>query len=417
MAESRLRHIVTRPQRLPQLRPDLAGLPAGLPMLIAGGGIGGLAAALAIAETGLRVQVLERRDTAHEAGAGIQIGPNGTSILQMLGVAPRLVPLVGQPSSIIARDGRTGAALAELPLGRWIEERHGAPYWTALRQDLHGALLDAALAHPRISVVRGFEIDDITEAPERVEATSTDGRAHVGRGLIGADGVWSTIRRKTFSVEDPKFTGRSAVRALLPIDKAPSALRGASTGLWLSPGSHLVHYPVRSGRDIAIVLIVGDDTREDGWSRDVLPGWIAAHTHGLAPLAADLLNGVRGWQRWSLVAAPPLRRWSAGRVTLLGDAAHPMLPFLAQGAVMALEDAVVLARSLAATRGDAPQAFEAYERQRSARTRRVVAAAARNGQIYHLSGLAAEARNFTMRSLGGPRLMSSYDWLYRWRGP
>ena len=399
--------------------------PRDIPVVIAGAGIGGLAVALALAGHGVASTLLERRSEPGEAGAGIQIGPNGVHILGALGVADPLAPMAGQPQAIDIRDGRSGRVMACLPLGAEIEARLGAPYWTAHRADLHAALLAKVKATAEIELITGFPVDDIAQAGSEgvVEAIAADGRRARGCAVIGADGLWSTTRRHVRGDESPaaqpRFTGRRAYRAVIPATEAPATLDAATrTNLWLAPGSHVVHYPVRGGRDIALVVIVTETTPSPGWA--TVASADEVRRHGLrfpAPLR-DLLSVAPSWGAWGLHEVTPLHTWTRGPVALLGDAAHPMLPFLAQGAVMALEDAVVLADCLARARCDGlgiARAFAGYEAQRRSRVGRVVTAASRNGTIYHLSGPAAFARDLVLRATPGPRLLAGYDWLYGWR--
>lgn len=384
-------------------------------LLISGAGIAGLATALALAQRGYASDILEARAEPSEAGAGIQIGPNGVRCLEALGINDRLRPLIHAPDGISVRSGVSGALITEIPLGRWIAERHGQPYWTAHRQDLHRALLDAALVESRITITWSQSPDTITPTAEGVTVTAADGRSWQADGLVGADGIWSAVRAYLSPVNPLRFVGKSAARTVIPADVFPDDVETCSVGLWLAAGAHLVHYPIRGGREIAVVLITDDASADRDWVREVPAVAIETAGRDLAPAARAVLAVGRDWRRWSLAEGQGLARWSRGRVTLAGDAAHPVLPFLAQGAVMALEDALVLAECVAATGEDIATAFEAYERARIARTVRVAAAARRNGQIYHLAGLAAAIRDVGMRTFGGRRLIADYDWLYGWR--
>jgi salicylate hydroxylase len=393
------------------------------PVLVAGGGIGGLTAALALARAGWRSHVLERRAAWSEAGAGIQLSPNGVSVLERLQVAADLAPKAGVPREIVVRDAASARVLQRLPLGEWIRARHGAPYWQVHRRDLQAALLRRVSAEPLIRVSLGVEVVGFASAGGGVAARGADGSSHAGAALVGADGVFSAVRRQLPGGEAPRFSGRTAARAVVPVVGANSAgepasvLGPAATGVWLAPGAHVVHYPVRAGREIALVVVRTEDWSGRGWSAPVAACELEAALARLAPALAHALGSGHDWHRWALFEAEPAERWSVDRVTLLGDAAHPTLPFLAQGGSLALEDAWVLARCLAGAKADAdiPSALAAYERERLQRTRRVVAAARRNGRIFHLRGAAALARNAAMRLLGGERVMAGHDWVYGWK--
>jgi salicylate hydroxylase len=369
---------------------------------------------------GIGSHILEKRRTASEAGAGIQIGPNGWHILAELGVAEALTTLVGRPDGIVVRDGTSAKPIAQLPLGAWIAARHGAPYCVAHRADLHQALLQRARTTPGITLTDDAELETATPA--------ADGRLRLsGRGcdgiqsevVIGADGLWSTVSRSVFGPATPRFTGRCAARAVLPAADLPADLRTNDTGVWLAPGAHVVHYPVRAGAEIALVVIYPAPSPGVDWGTPLEPALLLQRLAGLPRpfhrLLISLLERVPHWTSWGLVEVPPLPSYVRGRVALVGDAAHPMLPFLAQGGVMALEDAVVLARQLAASPDDQPSALLAYDRLRRPRVARVVATARRNGQIYHLDGVAARARNLALAAVPGTRVMTGYDWLYGWR--
>jgi salicylate hydroxylase len=383
-----------------------------LPIVIAGGGIGGLAAALALAKRGLACRLLERRSDPSEDGAGIQISPNGVKVLRDLGVASQLEPLVGVPRSININSATRGKNLQTLPLGAWIEARHGAPYWVAHRADLHSALYASASKHSNITIETGVGVTSARNRNDCVTIETSDRRTIDATALIAADGLRSTVRSEYFDASQPHPTGLAAARAVVPASSFAIPWAHDCTGVWLLPGAHIVHYPVRGGRDIAIILIFSDVTGGDEWSSLFTASAVAALNLPLHASIATPLRAVPEWRRWSLVTRTPLKAMVQGRIALLGDAAHPMLPFMAQGAVMSLEDATELATCLAANSADTVAALARYQDLRLARCRRVAETAKRNGQIYHMAGASASARDLVLGLLPGPRVMAGYDWLY-----
>lgn len=384
------------------------------PVLIAGAGIGGLASALALARRGIASHVLERRAAFDEEGAGIQIGPNGTRILRALGVEEALRPRVGVPDSLRVRDGHTGADLALLPLGRWIADRHGAPYWVVHRKDLHTALLEAARIEPLITLTMDFAADEVALDDGRVAIADARGKAMAGHALIAADGIGSSLRARLFEGAQPRFYGKSASRAVVPVDVLPDNFHRSEVTIWLFPDAHVVHYPVSGGRELAVIVVLDDTSNDCDWNTPVEASVVLRNMPSRAPELEALMLAVENWKRWSLRTLPVPQRLARGPVALLGDAAHPMLPFLAQGGVMALEDAMVVADMLAVWPDDAAAALAAYERRRRARALRVVAASQRNGAVYHLGGVAGFARNLALRIMPAQRLMAGFDWLYGW---
>lgn len=386
-------------------------------VVIAGGGIGGLAAALALAREKIPSEVLERRPAFGEDGAGIQIGPNGTRILAALGVAPMLEASTTTPDALHIRDAMTGRDLARFPLGPWIAERHGAPYWTLHRRDLHKALLETAKREPLIWIRTAVTVSALREDRAGVTVVASDGETTSGNALIAADGAWSALRAKPFGGGAPRYTGKCAVRTVLPLSAVPEALRRPDVNLWIGPDVHVVHYPVSSGDAVALVAIFDDGRIAGDWNSPCDRGWVGARRQRFAPLLKDLVGRPDTWRRWSLLALETPPQFSVGRMALLGDAAHPVLPFLAQGGVMALEDAVVAARALAADPQDPARAFAAYARERTPRVRRVAQASRANGRIYHMEGVMAAARNLALRHLPAERFMRRYDWLYGWALP
>jgi salicylate hydroxylase len=391
---------------------------ADAPILIAGGGIGGLALAIALSRRGLACVVLERQGSFSPAGAGIQIGPNGVRALRELGVAEALESYAGKPEAIEVFAGASGQRLARLPLGDWIAGRHGAPYWAVHRGDLHRVLLDAAAAAPAISIRTGCEVLAVTQSAGEVAVDlGAEGRL-AGPILVGADGLWSAVRNAVTPHPVPVFAEATATRTVLLAGDAPPVLKQPSVGLWLGPDAHVVHYPVRGGREVAVVVIARAQWQGREWDAQADGDAVVkslATTHGAIASALAMAARDAPWRRWALHRMPPLDDWVNGRVALLGDAVHPMLPYLAQGGALAMEDAVVLARSLATSLGDMPSALQRYRRLRRARTRRVQGASLMQGRIYRLSPPLSWARDAVLRGVPGELLMRRLDWLYSWR--
>ncbi|MCH9808012.1 MAG: FAD-dependent monooxygenase [Alphaproteobacteria bacterium] len=387
-----------------------------LRVIIAGGGIGGLAAAIALARSGAEVTVFEKRSEPLEAGAGIQIGPNGTRVLNYLGLAEALRPYIAAPKTLAVGDAPSGRQLAQLPLGDWIAQRHGSPYWVAHRADLHEVLRTAAQDHASINVHRGVAITGSTTFTDEVLANTDSETVAAGDVLIAADGVRSTLRNALLSNAPLKYSGKSAARAVIAADDLPDGIRTDQIGIWLSPLGHVVHYPVRGGRELAIVVIKTDRERTEDWNTRVSETWVRIAVENFPTAVRNLIAATNDWRKWALYQLPPLENWVSGRVALLGDAAHPVLPFLAQGAVLALEDAEILARCLSGCRPETvPAALRNYQQARMTRAQRVQQASRQNGEIYHLDGPMRRARNLTLQYAPAGKLISKYDWLYGWR--
>ena len=384
-----------------------------LPVLIAGGGIGGLATAIALAQRDVPSIIVEKRSESREAGAGIQIGPHGVKILRTLGVADALAELVGVPEAIVARDGNSGKVITRLPLGAWIAQRHGAPYWVLHRADLHNALLAMARQHGHhIEIRLGAELHAFTPDINHIKAhlSSRNGEADIaGRALIGADGIGSTVRAK-LRAAPPRLSPTSAARAVFAIPPTGPCAEPVVT-LWLSRRSHVVHYPVRNDREVSAVAFAHD--HKDGTEYPPESGATLVQRLGAtAPELTRALTIVDRWEKWPVVGWCRPDYAPHRRIALLGDAAHPIRPYLAQGAVMALEDAVVLAAQLASAADDLPAALRAYAAMRAGRANRVARVSMLNGLTYHLPWPLSQARNAVLRRVGGERLLSAYDWLY-----
>ncbi len=386
------------------------------PILIAGAGIAGLSLALALARQGIASHILERRDELSEAGAGIQLGPNAMQVLTRLGVAARLEPEAGRPEAIIVRDGSSGRRLTTLPLGQAMRDRFGAPYRVAHRADLQAALIAAVHETSEIALVTGFEVVTWDETEGGIVARSAGGGHQEGSVLIGADGLWSTVRHALFPGHPLGYAGKRAARTMIPARLAAKDFKAPSTGVWLGQDAHVVHYPVRGHREIAVVAIVDEAVAREGWGGPIESSEVLARLKGFAPeLLAFVDLGVE-WRVWSLYDPPPLPAWSRGRVCMIGDAAHPILPFLAQGGAMAIEDAETLARALALSPLDPGAAFARFETLRRARVLRVQEASRANGRIFHMHGLPGLARDVALSVAPSRMMMARYDWLYGWNG-
>jgi salicylate hydroxylase len=389
-------------------------------IVVAGAGIGGLTAALALAGRGYRVSVFEQSARLEEAGAGIQLAPNATRVLHDLGIAERLRRSVVVPEALVVRAAVSGRRIVTMPLGAAAEARYGAPFWVVHRGDLQRALIGAADAHPDIGVILGSRIEDYAVGCRGLAVQVRQRTAVVeenGIALIGADGLWSALRRRIGNRQQPRFRQRTAWRSLVPAAQAPPEFREPLVQLWLGRDAHLVHYPVCGGDSINVVAIARDARERPGWSgegsRDDLMERFARSAW--SSQAREFLSLPAEWRTWSLYDLPSLTRWGEGPVTLVGDAAHAMLPFLAQGAGMTIEDAAVLARRLCQSPDDVVAALRAYEDTRRVRAERVQRASRRNGAVYHQGGPEAFIRDLGMRLIGGRRLLARYDWIYDWR--
>ena len=388
-------------------------------VLIAGGGIGGLAAALACAQNGVKVQLLERAAQFSEVGAGIQLGPNVTRILQAWGLGDALAQVAAFPGQLKTRDAKTGQVLGTLRLGERAQALYGGPYATVHRADLHGLLHQAALA-AGADLQLGQSVQGWRETEQGLDVHTAEGDSLQAHALIGADGVWSAVRQQMLADEPARFTGHLAYRALVAQADLPAHLRTDQVTVWMGPRLHVVHYPVCSGQWLNLVAIVHGRKPEQAQSWDQ-----AGHAQallqamgGAGAIGKDLqerLAAVPAWRLWALHDRAPIiaaGQMAQGRVALLGDAAHPMRPYLAQGAGMAIEDAQVLAQCLVQEGQPVAAQLQAYAAHRWARNARVQARAIRNGQIFHAQGAVAVGRDWSMRLLG-ERLMD-VPWLYGW---
>ncbi|MCC6888992.1 MAG: 3-hydroxybenzoate 6-monooxygenase [Hyphomicrobiales bacterium] len=383
------------------------------PILIVGGGIGGLAAAYTLARQGVPVRVLEQAPEFKEIGAGIQLGPNIFRVLEKVGLRDAVLADAHLPPGMEMRCALTGELVTRIPLqDRRFLERFEQPYAVIHRADIHGAILKACLANPRVTLETQRTVETFEQDAQGVTAILQSGERVRGRALIGADGVWSKIREKIVGDGKPRVSGHIAYRAVLKKDEVPPDLWRPDVILWAGPRTHLVHYPLRRGELYNLVAVFHSDRYEEGWDSKADADLLWAHFKGQRPEVLRMLERIETWRMWVLCDREPVKDWSQGRVALLGDAAHPMLQYLAQGACMATEDAVCLAENVAAQPDDLPAAFRAYWKQRYLRTARVQIMARVYGDFYHARGPAAELRN---QMLGGRTPEDAYDgiaWLY-----
>lgn len=384
--------------------------------LIVGGGIGGLAAALAGARAGAEVELFERSHEFTEAGAGIQLGPNVVKVLHGWGLKDALAGVAAFPERLQVRSAPSGVELGILRLGAAAVERYGAPYATIHRADLHGLLLAALTQQPGVQLNLSSSVERFVQYEDSVTLHATDGRELQGDVLVGADGLWSRVRQQLLNDGAPRATGHLAYRALVPQNRLPERMRSRQITAWLGPQLHVVQYPVRGGEWLNVVAIVHGrmDGDFENWDHSANAAELRRHMVATCAPLKDLLHAIDHWRLWALSIRAPMRgahEQAQGRVALLGDAAHPMLPYLAQGAGMAIEDAQCLGQALQAGSLDVTGALRHYAARRWQRNARVQARAIRNGQIFHATGLVRWGRDVSL-SLLGERLLDM-PWLYR----
>jgi 2-polyprenyl-6-methoxyphenol hydroxylase-like FAD-dependent oxidoreductase len=383
-------------------------------VLVAGGGIGGLAAALALARQGLRVKVLEQSATIGEIGAGIQLGPNAFAAFDALGIGERARGRAVYTERMVMMDAIDESEVVSLPVGEAFRGRFGNPYAVIHRADVHLSLLEGAQDTDRIQFVTGTRVERVGQTSDGVSVIDAKGNSHHGAVLIGCDGVKSAVR--TQLVGDPvRVSGHVVYRAVVDAKDFPENLRWNAPAVWAGPNCHLVHYPLRNGEQYNIVVTFHSNKAETWGVCEGSPEEVQSYFQGIGARPRQLLSLPKNWTRWSTADREPIGQWTYGRTTLLGDAAHPMLQYLAQGACMAIEDAVTLGEALRVNGGDFGKAFALYEKSRIARTARVVLSAREMGRIYHAKGVERLVRNDLWRGRTPERFYDALEWLYGWR--
>ena len=366
-----------------------------LPVLVVGGGIGGLAAALALARKGLKVRVFEQGSEFKEIGAGIQLGPNVYRMFEMLGLTDAIEHYSVHPDNMIMMDGLTGEQVIRLPVGgpEFRKRFGGYLYGVIHRADLHEVFLEACKGEKNVELNVLRKALRYEDSGEHVVVHMENGERVVGCALIGADGLWSRVRNQLLGDAKPRVSGHIAYRAVLPRAEVPEDLWQNNVVLWAGPKTHLVHYPLRRGELYNLVAVFHSDKYEEGWNVYGDPAELEQKFAAERPEVKRLLAKIDAWKMWVLCDREPVRDWSRGRVTLLGDAAHPTLQYMAQGANMAIEDAVVLAAYVELSGRDFAKAFRWYQDERYLRTARVQITSRYYGDLYHAAGVVRELRN------------------------
>ncbi|WP_395058096.1 3-hydroxybenzoate 6-monooxygenase [Polaromonas sp.] len=383
-----------------------------LSILIAGGGIGGLATALVLARDGHAVTVLEQAASFGEIGAGIQLGPNIFRMFAYLGLTDVVSKVSFFPPGLGMHDVRTGEKVVRVPLGDMARATYGFPYGVIYRADLHQVFLDACAAQENVTLRTSAKLESFTQSDTSVQVHLAGGEVLQGAALIGADGIWSKVREVVVGDGKPRVSGHIAYRAVLKREDVPAHLWSDDVLLWGGEKTHLVHYPLRRGELFNLVAVFHSNRYDEGWNTFGDTAELTERFADACPQVQELLGKIETWKMWVLCDREPVKNWTDRRVTLLGDAAHPMLQYLAQGAGQAIEDAVVLREALRFTHGDVPQAFQKYQQARYLRTGRVQLTARFYGDIYHAAGVQRELRNQMFQGGKESAGFAGLQWMY-----
>lgn len=382
-------------------------------VLVAGGGIGGLAAALALVRQGFRVTVLEQSPEIGEIGAGIQLGPNAFHAFDALGIGEKARGRAVYTDYMVMHDAIDAYQVGKIPTGEAFRQRFGNPYAVIHRADVHLSLLEGAQETGLVDFHTSTRVVGIEQDGDGVTVTAQDGRTFRGVALIGADGVKSVVRQQY--VGDPaRVTGHVVYRAVVEKQDFPQELQWNAASIWVGPNCHLVHYPLRGGEQYNVVVTFHSREQEEWGVREGSKEEVQSYFQDICPKARQLIDLPKSWKRWATADREPIGQWTYGRVTLLGDAAHPTTQYMAQGACMAMEDAVTLGESLRSCGNDWTQALDLYQRARVARTARIVLSSREMGRIYHAKGVERLVRNDLWRGRTPERFYDAMEWLYGW---
>ena len=389
--------------------------PSQLPVIVAGGGIGGLAAALALVRQGFQVTVLEQAPEIGEIGAGIQLGPNAFHAFDALGIGDKARGRAVYTDYMVMHDALDESQVGKIETGEAFRKRFGNPYAVIHRADVHLSLLEGAQETGKVEFHTNTRIVSIEqdEANSTVTAIDQNGKRWTGQALIGADGGKSVVRQQYVN-DPPRVTGHVVYRAVVDKKDFPVDLQWNAASLWAGPKCHLVHYPLRGGEQYNVVVTFHSRQQETWGVTDGSKEEVESYFQGISPKARQLIELPKTWKRWATADREPIAQWSFGRTTLLGDAAHPTLQYLAQGACMALEDGVTLGEALRVSGDDFDAAFALYQRSRVARTARTVLSAREMGRIFHARGVERLVRNDLWRGRSPERFYDAMEWLYGW---
>ncbi|WP_296908985.1 3-hydroxybenzoate 6-monooxygenase [Polaromonas sp.] len=385
-----------------------------LPVLVAGGGIGGLAAALALVRQGFAVKVLEQAPQLGEIGAGIQLGPNAFAAFDALGIGEKARGRAVYTDEMVMHDALDETRVGHIPTGAAFRQRFGNPYAVIHRADVHGSLLEGAQESGRIDVLTSTHVSRVEQDADSVMVFDQRGFAHRGIALIGADGVKSAVRQQ-YVGDAARVSGHVVYRAVVDKNDFPPDLQWNAASIWVGPNCHLVHYPLRGGEQYNVVVTFHSRKQEEWGVTEGSREEVQSYFKEICPRARQLIELPRSWRRWATADREPIGQWTFGRATLLGDAAHPTLQYLAQGACMALEDAVTLGEALRVNGNNFASAFELYQRSRVARTARIVLSAREMGRIFHAQGVERLVRNDLWKDRSPKRFYDAMEWLYGWK--
>jgi 3-hydroxybenzoate 6-monooxygenase len=383
-----------------------------LNLLVAGGGIGGLAAAYVLARSGHQVTVLEQSHAFGEIGAGIQLGPNIFKMFEYLGLTEAVNRVAFFPAGLGMNDVRTGERVIRVALGETALAEYGYPYGVIYRVDMHNVFLDACKALPNVTLRTSAKVESFAQDASGVRVQLTGGETLKGDALIGADGLWSRVREAVVGDGKPRVSGHIAYRAVLKREEVPAHLWSDDVLLWGGEKTHLVHYPLRRGELFNLVAVFHSNKYDEGWNTFGDTAELNERFADAVPQVKELLGKIETWKMWVLCDREPVKNWTERRVTLLGDAAHPMLQYLAQGAGQAIEDAVVLGEALRFTDGNVEDAFQKYQQSRYLRTGRVQLTARFYGDIYHAAGVQRELRNQLFQGGQEAAGFAGLKWMY-----
>lgn len=382
-------------------------------VLVAGGGIGGLAVALALVQRGFSVKVFEQAPEIGEIGAGMQLGPNAFHAFDALGIGVKARSLAVFTDYLVMHDAIDEYQIGKIPTGNVFRQRFGNPYAVIHRVDAHRALLEGAQATGKVAFLTSTRIERAEQHDNGVVAYDKNGNAHRGIALIGADGIKSTIREQ-FVGDSVRVTGHVVYRAVVDREDFPANLQWNAASVWVGPDCHLVHYPLRGGEQYNVVVTFHSRSKEEWGVTEGSPEEVQGYFQSICAKPRQLIDLPKNWKRWATADREPIGQWSVGRVTLLGDAAHPSTQYMAQGACMALEDAVTLGEALRVNNNDWIRALDHYQRSRIARTARIVLSSREMGRIYHAKGVERLVRNELWKGRTPERWYDALEWLYGW---